>query len=145
VDLGYLAVETHRDRPGRVRLLLLSDLPEVAADDAKPTQIRYAARFNDRDAALMHAHEIFKRRLLDPDSRLYRVEPEDAIGAIESLGLPHRDVYLDPGFDAASRARIDAAHGRITRQRERWDKFFQTIGYIAIGILLLNFFVLSLA
>ena len=145
MEHGFLAVEVHRDRPGLVRLLNLTHLPDIAAPDSQPTRICYVARFSDRDAAMMHTHEIFKRQLADPDARLYRAQPEDVIGAIESLTLSHRDIYISPDFDAASRQRIEAARAQVIRKRKRIEKIFETIGYVAIGMLLFNFFVLSVA
>lgn len=145
MEHGFLAVEVHRDRPGLVRLLNLTHPPESAAFSSQPTRICYAARFSDREAAMMHAHEVFKRQLVDPDAHLYRAQPEDVIGAIESLSLSHRDIYLSPDFDATSRQRIEAARAKVTGQRRRKEKIFETIGYVALGILLFNFFVLSFA
>jgi len=127
-----------------VRLMLTSELPDAQRADAD-TRLRYAARFNDGDAALMHTHEILKRRLLDPDSHLYRVPEERAIAAIESLGLTHRDVYFDPSMDEATRQAIDRLREDMAGQRERKEQLFTTIGYIAIGLLLFNLFVLSFA
>lgn len=144
MEHGYLAVETHRNRPGLVRLVVSDHLPQPDTDDERDTQLRYAARFNDRDAALMHTHEILKRRLIDPDVHLYRAEMAHAIAAIESLGLSHRDVYIDPDLDAATRRTIETAREVITAQRRRKERLFETIGYIGIGMLLLNLFVLSL-
>ena len=93
----------------------------------------------------MHTHEIFKRQLVDADARLYKAQPEEMIGAIESLSLSHRDIYIDPDFDAASRQRIEAARMRLIDRRKRVETIFRTIGYVGIAILLFNFFVLSFA
>lgn len=145
MEHGFLAVEVHRDRPGLVRLLNLTHPPESVAFSSQPTRVCYAARFSDREAAIMHTHEIFKRKLVDPDSHLYRAQPEDVIGAIESLSLSHRDIYLSPDFDATSRQRIETARAKAIGQRRRKEKFFETVGYVALGILLFNFFVFSFA
>lgn len=145
MEPGYLAVETHRNRPGWVRLVVSPTLPRTDTDAECDTRLRYAARFNDRDAALMHTHEILKRRLIDPDTHLYRAETAQAIAAIESLGLSHRDVYIDPGLDKATRQAIETAREAITAQRRRKERLFETIGYIGIGLLLFNLFVLSFA
>ena len=147
MEHGYLAVETHRNRPGMVRLVLSTELPRPGrGTGAGPdTRLRYAARFNDRDAALMHTHEILKRRLIDPDAHLYRAEMAHAIAAIESIGLSHRDVYIDPELDDTTRQAIETARRAITAQRRRYEHLFETIGYIGIGLLLFNLFVLSFA
>ena len=115
---------------------------------SKPTlhsarRIRYIARFNDCEAGLMHTHEILKRRLLDPDTHLYRVPMEQAIAAIESLGLRHRRIYLDSDFSADTKAHIEALTERYRDRRRYQTAFFQTLGYIGVGILLFNLLVLS--
>ena len=100
---GYLAIETHRDRPGIVRLVLSTEAPDPAPAAHADRRLRYVARFNDREAALMHTHEILRRRLIDLDTHLYRVPPERAIAAVESLDLKHRRIYLDSEFSDESR------------------------------------------
>jgi hypothetical protein len=143
VHSGYLAIETHRDRPGIVRLVLNSASPDpTPAADGEP-RIRYVARFNDGDAALMHIHEILKRRLVDLDAHLYRASLERAIAAAESIDLRHRRIYLDPEISADSKESIDSFARQMRAQRRSWAVFFQTLGYIGIGILLFNLFFLS--
>lgn len=145
VKNGYLAIETHVDHTGLVRLIVTSKPPDPAATAHAQRRIRYIARFNDSEAALMHTHEHLKRRLLDPDTHLYRVPLEQAIAAIESIDLRHRRIYLDSDFSDASHARVADRIARYRRQRRRRDTFFRVLGYIAIGMLLLNLFALSFA
>jgi len=147
VQSGYLAIETHQDRPGVVRLALSPEAPDPAPDTAMQTdrRLRYIARFNDCDAALMHTHEILKRRLIDPDAHLYRVSAEWAIAAIESIDLKCRRIYLDGEFSNESKEAIASQAERLRSRRRAWAVFFQTLGYIGVGILLFNLFFLSLA
>ena len=145
MQAGYLTVETHAGHSGLSRLNLSSELPDpVPTGDAQP-RIRYIAHFNDSDAALMHAHEILKRRLIDLDAHLYRVPAEHAAAAVESSDLRHRRVYLDPAFSDDSKLSIDELSARFRNQRRRRDNVFQTMGYIGIALLLFNLIVLSLA
>lgn len=142
---GYLSVQTHDAYFERIRLIVTDRPPSTGAGEQAGPHVRYTARFNDSEAALMHAHEILKRHLLDPDAHLYRVGLAHAIAAIESVHLRRTPVYMDPQIDADTRANIvhliDA--NRIVRRRK--DSFFQTLGYIGIAILLFNLFVLSSA
>jgi len=140
---GYLAIETHRDRPGIVRLVLSSESPDPASPAHAERRLRYVARFNDREAALMHTHEILKRRLLDQDAHLYRASLERAIAATESLDIRHRRIYLDPGISGESKEAIASLSKQMQARRRSWAAFFQTLGYIGIGILLFNMLFLS--
>ncbi|MDJ0739710.1 MAG: hypothetical protein QNJ91_08330 [Gammaproteobacteria bacterium] len=142
---GYLAVHTHDAHGGWVRLVTSPHQPDAAQGAPNQPQIRYIARFNDIEAALMHTHEILKRRLLDPDAHLYRASLAQAIAAVESLALRHRGVYIDPDLDATTRAEIDAQRQRNIDAQQRKDRFFQVLGSIGIGILLFNLLVLSFA
>jgi hypothetical protein len=143
VQTGYLAIETHRDRPGIVRLVLSTEAPDPAPAAHADRRLRYVARFNDREAALMHTHEILRRRLIDLDTHLYRVPPERAIAAVESLDLKHRRIYLDSEFSDESLSAITSLTERLRSRRRAWATLFQTLGYIGIGILLFNMFFLS--
>ena len=127
-----------------MRLLVTSEQPETASGVQALRHIRYIARFGDREAALMHTHEILKRRLLDLDTHLYRVPLEQAIGAIESLDINHRRIYLDGDLSAGARRTIQGWTSRYRNRHSRWDRFFEALGYIGLGLLLFNLFFLSL-
>ena len=142
---GFLAVETHRQRPNMVRLFSAAHSPLPGTHSSHQPQVRYVARFNDREAALMHAHEVLKRRLVDPDTHLYRASLEQAVAAVEAIELKHRQIYLDPDLDEGCRARIAVERERLQRIAGRKRRLFEFIGYIGIGLLLLNLFVLSFA
>jgi hypothetical protein len=144
VRSGYLSIETHRDRPGLVHLLVTSEPLETASGSQGVPRIRYIARFSDREAALMHTHEILKRRLLDLDTHMYRVALPQAIGAIESLDLSHRRIYLDGDLSAGETRAVRAWTSRFRNRRRRWDRLFEALGYIGLGLLLFNLFFLSL-
>lgn len=140
---GYLSIETHRDRPATVRLFSSSEPPDPEAGVQAAQRIRYIARFNDREAALMHVHEALKRRLIDPETHLYRVPVERAIAAAESLDLKHTRIYVDTEFGDDAHASIAAFTERFRRNARLKEIFFQTLGYIGIGLLLFNLFFLS--
>ena len=124
--------------------MLCKELPDPDPTGQSERRWRYIAGFNDSEAALMHTHELLKRRLLDPDTHMYRTSPERAIAAVESLDLKHRRIYLDPNFDAQSQASIGTMTQKYVGQRRAWASFFQTLGYIGIGLLLLNLLTFSI-
>lgn len=142
MNAGYLSIETHPDHPGRVRLRLSPEPPDMATAGA--SQTRFVARYNDADAALMHVHESLRRNLVDIDSRLYRVELAHAIAAADAVALRHRVTYLDPQLDSEARAQIGAWGDRLRERRRRVEQLFRAVGYTAIGLLLLNLFVVAL-
>ncbi|MCB1786940.1 MAG: hypothetical protein KDJ33_11850 [Gammaproteobacteria bacterium] len=145
VTPGFLAIETHERHAGLVRLAISDRAPQTGPT-ADPTQrTRYVARFDDSDAALMHAHERMKRRLVDADSHLYRVPLERAVAAIESIDLRHRQIYLDPTLEREQLATIEQLAVRYRNRRRRLDRLFRTLGYIGVGILILNLLTFSLA
>ncbi len=127
-----------------MHLIVTSVPPETASGVQPVPRVRYIARFGDREAALMHTHEILKRRLLDLDTHMYRVALAQAIGAIESLDLNHRRIYLDSDLSAGETRAIQAWTSRFRHRRRRWDRFFEALGYVGLGLLLFNLFFLSL-
>ena len=142
---GYLSIQTHDDHRGWIRILVTAHQPAVEPDPQMTPRIRYTAQFNDREAALMHTHEFLKRRLLDPDAHLYRVDLAQAIAAVESVDLRRRTVYWDPQMDDETRSQIERIINANRVMQRRKDHFFRALGYIGIAILLFNLFVLSLA
>lgn len=141
---GYLSVETHQERPGLVRLTLSPEPPGTSTRPQDSQRLRYVARFNDGDAALMHAHEILRWRLIDVQSRIYRVPFERAIAAVDALDLKHRVVYIDPTLSDTAKAVIATTTQQFVNARRRRERLFELAGYLGIAFLLLNLFALSL-
>ena len=139
---GFVFVEIHDGRPGLARIGCSETSPVTDAPGER--HIRYAARFHDSEAAMMHVHELLKRRLVDADAHLYRVEPRQAIAAMMSLGLRHTDHYLDPHMAPAEVAGIRALVEQLQARRRRIDRLFTLAGYAGIALLLFNLVVLSL-
>ncbi len=92
----------------------------------------------------MHTHEILKRRLLDLDTHLYRAPLEQAVGAIESLDLDHRQTYLDGDLSGETTMAVQAWTSRYRNRHSRWNRLFEALGYVGLGLLLFNLFFLSL-
>lgn len=91
----------------------------------------------------MHTHESLKRRLIDPDTRLYRASLEQAIASVESIDLRHQRTHIDPDLSEQQLQEIQTiVEAQQSRQRRR-NQLFQTMGYIGIALLLFNMFVLS--
>lgn len=145
MQAGYLTVETHHEHVGWARFAVLPVQPEPQAAATQTPRIRHITRFNDSEAALMHIHERLKRTLIDADSHLYRVNVERAIATVESLDLRKQTLYTDPFLDDAARSEIERLTAEFVAAGRRRDILLQTVGYIAIGILLFNLVTYSLA
>lgn len=136
---GYLFVETHGGRPGLVRIAVAKRPPAI--DDGPATaqrRIRYLARFNDGDAALMHVHTLLRRCLVDVDNRLYRVDLVSAIAAAQSLDLAHERLYLDPQLGDAVLIRVETRTEELERRRRLRDRLLYLVGYLALAAGLLH-------
>ena len=139
MQLGYLSIETHSEQPDLLRLALSSRCPAIPEGlEEAPRRVRYIARFNDGEAALMHAHQLLRRRLVDVDAGLYRSDLATVVAAVESLGLAHGLIYLDPQIEERARSAIEARAAALKRQRRRRERFWYAVGYIALGFLLLK-------
>lgn len=141
---GDLIIETRASHPGLVRILTsatISGDDSVLTSDTRPV-IRYMARFDDLDTARLHAFSALRRHMLDVDAALFHVPVEEAIAVVESIGLPHRRIYLDPELPAHSVATIEARTRVLRNRRKRREAVWQWIGWLALGWLTL-WFVLS--
>ncbi len=136
MNAGFLCLETSASHPGLVRLRKVASAPPPPTAGTDPA-VRLVVRFNDLEAARMHAHNALRRRLVDADAGTYRATLEEAVAGIEAIDLSHRRVYLDPQIDAASRAAIEAGVQRRRRRMARADLLWQIAGGLGIGLLAL--------
>lgn len=137
MQTGYLALQTHAEHPGMVRLLQTELLPDTATR-SDGASIRFVVRFADVDAARMHFHNRLRRRLVDVDERLYRASVVDAITALDAIDMRHWPVYTAPDVDDVQRAAIG---GRVQRLRRRalWrERLYQALGILALLYLFLH-------
>jgi hypothetical protein len=132
---GYLLLETSASHPGLVRIFITATLPPLPGPAADP-ELRHAVRFDDIDVARMHAHELLCRRLVDIDAGLYRAGPLEAVAAVESIGLSHRRVYLDPAL--AADPALEPAIATLIARRQRRDRIWEWVGMAALGLLLIK-------
>ena len=68
----------------------------------------------------MHTHEILRWRLLDLQSRIYRVTFERAIAAVDALDLQPRGLHLTRTFRLAT---VAATKQQFINARRRKDRF----------------------
>jgi hypothetical protein len=143
VKPGYLYIETSRSHPGLIRLVRTESEPDPEPASHSDRRIGFVARFNDSEAAMMHVHEVLKRRLIDQDDHFYRASPERAIAAVRSLDLRFRQVYLDCDLDDGQKRRIDELETVFKQRRQRINQVFEFMGYAGLALLLFNMFILS--
>ncbi len=134
---GHVYLELDRDRQGIVHVGESAELPPLNSSGAGRL-IVWAGVFNDRDAALMHAHNKLCRKLVDINNKLYQVSVGQAIAALETDILPHRRVFIDQSLDKATLNEIDRWSNYYRNRRHRLETVLSWIKVIAIGLLLIN-------
>ncbi|MES9834743.1 MAG: hypothetical protein ABW157_22025 [Candidatus Thiodiazotropha sp. LLP2] len=135
---GYLVLETHPNHKGMIRARIRDELPNTQDSDEGST-IRYIARFDDIEAALMHLHSELNHQLIDLDSRLYKADIKDAISAIESDQLRHQQVWIDPSINEQDRAEIEAHTAQLKKRHNIQNRIWMIVG----GFFVLLFFVMN--
>lgn len=139
METGNLIIETRASHPGLVRILTSTSVPpddSVLASETQPV-IRYMAHFNDLDTARMHAFSALKRHLVDVDAALFQTSVEEAVAVVESIGLRHRRLYLDPELAEHSGAEIERRTEQLRANLKRREAVWQWVGWIALGWLAL--------
>jgi len=130
---GYLTIETDPSYPGTVRLRGMDAMPAN-----HPTSLKYASRFTDLDAALMHFHRALRRQVVDLEQRVYRTPESNAIAVAEAIELPHRRVFIDPNL--ADNHDLTTEIDRLHRSHRHWDRLFDLVGVVALLLLLATAF-----
>ncbi len=134
---GYLTLLTHPDHTGLVRARIEDDLPELKPlDDG--SEIRYVARFNDVEAALMHVQNAMHGALTDLENRIYRKPLTAMIACVEADILDHARIWIDPGLGEEMNRRIARETRRRVARQRRIDRIWQALGLFALLLLLLN-------
>jgi hypothetical protein len=140
---GYVLLESNAEHPGLIRVANVETRPDPEPVNHHASRIHCVIAFDDGDAAVLHFHEALKRRLVDPDTRLYRAPVEQGIAALDAIDLRHRVLYLDCDFSSDQRQAISDLTARYRGRKQRVKKIFDAIGYIAFALLLFNLLVLS--
>ncbi len=135
---GYLYLETHRARPGLVRVAASRTKPDPD-EPGEGVVLRYIARFADVEAARMHVHELLRHQLADVDNGLYRCSLVNAMSAIESEGLRHERVWIDHSLNESTLAQMADRSERLRERGRRLNEFWKMVGVAALILLGLNF------
>lgn len=131
---GYLLLETHPERPGVVSVSTGEGAPQLDRSG-----LRFAARFDDIDAALMHLHEGLRGHLYNLEPRRYAVDLDEAIATADAVELDHRRVFIEPSL--AERSSLKDHIKRLHRRHRRFDWLMHAIGALALILLLLRGFI----
>ena len=133
---GFLSLITHPEYPGLVSAQIQDSLPElIPREDGG--EIRYLARFDDIDTALMHVHNRMHRALVNLESRIYRKSLEEMIACAEAIALEHSRVWIDPRLTSEQQAHIGAMTEQLKSSRRRIDRIWQFAGLLGVLLLLL--------
>lgn len=136
MNSGFLSLITHPDYPGLVRTQIQDSLPELTSRE-DGSEIRYLARFQDIDAALMHVQNMMRAALVDLENRIYRKPLEEMIACVEADALEHSRVWIDPALTAEEQAHIDTMTEQLKSSRRRIDRIWQVVGLLGVLLLLL--------
>lgn len=135
---GYLVIEIHSSHPGLVRVFETSTFPRPPSlAYHKNPRVLYGAHFDDLSAGHMHAHTALRRRLLNVDDGLYRVDPITAVAAVDASTLSHYRVYLNPELEADPR--LGAAIAEKRSRHRLADRIWRAVGISGLLLLLLRF------
>lgn len=134
MEPGYLYLESNAEYPGLVRFLVSDRLPSTEQNQG--VFVRYVARFDDIDAAMMHVQNELRHSLVDIDEHLYRVPLTAAVAAVEADDLKHERVWMD---ETVEKEELRSCTDGFVAQHRRQDLFWRWVGLIAIGWLLLGF------
>lgn len=125
-----MLLEAQSDQPGIVSVHARDGAPQLDRPG-----LRFAARFDDIDAALMHLHEGLRRHLNTLDPRTYRVDLEEAVAAADAVELDHRRVFIEP--ELAESYSLDDRIKRLRLRHRRFDLLMQAVGLLALLLLTL--------
>lgn len=134
---GYLALETHPDNPGMVRLLSSYDNP-MDTPDGSSGDLRLVMSFQDIDAAEMHGHTAMRHELVDINNHLYKKSLARAIGDLESIQLKHELIWKDPNLTEEDLKEMEEEMEHNADIRSREAAFVKFIKWAAIAILVFN-------
>lgn len=127
---GYLLLETQPDQPEVVSVRTQETVPRLDWSG-----LRFVARFDDIDAALMHLHAGLRRHLYSLEPQRYAVSIDEAVAAADAIELDHRRVFIEP--ELAECGTLHKQIQRLHRQHQRFDWLMHAIGALALVILIL--------
>ena len=138
MEVGYLSLETHPDRPGMVRLVSSETDPRTEKTREGSGKTRFILRFKDIDAAFLHAQTAMRRKLADLNNRLYNKTLGEAMGDLQAIQLDHEVVWTDPDIsdDELHVMEHEIEHEQTWQHRR--DVFVKIIKWVAIALLVFN-------
>lgn len=137
---GYLALETHPDRPGIVKMVKSIKNPRDSEPLNDGGKVRFVLHFNDLDRAFMLAQTKMSHHIEDLDNNLYKRHLGVAMGDLETVELKHTPVWKDPELTEAELAEMEKEIQHNRRWLIRRDRFVEILKWGAILVLLFNLF-----
>lgn len=134
---GFLVIAVDANNDGVLLLRKSTDHPNI--DEATPDRILWVGRFKDIDAAQMHAHDLYRRELLDVDAGSYTIGKGRAIAAIEGDKLLEETVYIDPNLSPIDQQEMAEWVLIYKRRKQRFEAMILTIKVLTVGFLIFIF------
>jgi hypothetical protein len=137
---GYLALETHPDKPGIVKMVRTIENPRESEPLSDGGKVRFVLHFNDLDRGFMLAQTRMSRHIEDLDNNLYKRNLAVAMADIETVELKHSPVWKDPDLTEEELAEMDQEIQNNHRWITRRDRFVAVLKWGIIIYLLINLF-----
>jgi len=137
---GYLALETHPDRPGIVKMVKSIKNPQESEPLSDGGKVRFVLHFNDLERAFMLAQSKMSKHIEDLDNNLYKKHLAVAMGDLETVELNHTPVWKDPDLTEAELAEMEQEIQINRRWLTRRDRFVEILKWGIILFLLFNLF-----
>jgi hypothetical protein len=134
---GFLALETHPEHAGMVRVHILDKVPELSPQ-ADGAEIRYVARFQDVEAGQMHVQNSMHGCLVNLEQRIYRQSLSEMIACVEADDLDHARVWIDPAIGESESQRIANLVQRRQSHHRQINLIWQSVGIAGLILLVIT-------
>ena len=136
MSVGYIALQTHPEHPGLVRVVTLERVPEAKGGHLDG-DLRYILLYSNAFVARMHIHEGLRRRLVDIDQGLYRCDLGMAMAVCDTVAFHHKRVWQDPSVSEDTLASRAEWRARLEKRHAWRARVWRWVGWAFVFLFLL--------
>ena len=137
---GYLALETHPDKPGVVKMFKSVENPQDHPSPTEGGKVRYILLFEDLDRGFMLAQSKMSRTIVDLNNNLYKKSIAVAMGDLETVQINHKEVWRDSDLTEQELIELEESLARNRQKIARRGLYIALLKWAAIGFIVLNLF-----